>query len=255
MEWEEKNFVHLSIFDGRYENNALRSRVVLSYNKLKKQLDCRCGLNHCFCLHKAIALWYLFQTQRIGDDADVHNVFERRLRYVYKSKSVTYDVSLDGYAHRLIGSPQDNFTIDVVNVESVLKDSMSGIAAIFHALCLSREIDPTRVTFQYQQLRQKLVDIFDESSFESIAFESVPGRIRKVLFQWEVELYCHCREPFIEEPLIECISCKEWYHGRCETGNIDYEHWQCSNCKRAKRKRHNGPEEWREEKRHYSKEK
>ena len=132
---------------------------------------------------------------------------------------------------------------------------MSGVAAIFHALCLSREIHPTRVTFQYQQLRQKLVEIFNESSFESIAFKSVPGRIRKVLFQWEVELYCHFREPFIEEPLIECISCKEWYHGRCETGNIDDEHWQCSNCKRAKHKRHNGPEEWRKEKRHCSNEK
>ena len=132
---------------------------------------------------------------------------------------------------------------------------MSGIVAIFHALCLSRESDPTRVAFQYHQLRQKLVDIFTESSSESISLENVPGRRRKVLFQWEVELYCHCRKPFIGEPLIECISCKEWYYGRCETGNIDDEHWQCSNCKRVKRRRRNDLGEGRNEKRQCSKEK
>ena len=67
-ESDDGNFIHLSIFDGKYLNFLVCSRVIVTYNKRKSRLDCRCGLNRLFCLHNALALWYLHQTNKICDE-------------------------------------------------------------------------------------------------------------------------------------------------------------------------------------------
>ena len=72
VEWEEDNHIHLSVYDGsKHKFFPVRTRCIVTYNKSKQQLDCRCGLNRCFCLHKAMAVWYLYQTERVGNPIDV----------------------------------------------------------------------------------------------------------------------------------------------------------------------------------------
>ena len=61
VEWDDVNFIHLSIFDGKYMNFPALSRYVVTYQKETGQLDCRCHPSKYFCIHKSIALWYLYQ--------------------------------------------------------------------------------------------------------------------------------------------------------------------------------------------------
>ena len=153
-----------------------------------------------------------------------------RLRYLPDEKKVSYDVSLDRYAFALRNRPTNSLVIDVARVDTALKNSMSGVAAIFHAVCLSRRIDPCTVSFSYQSLRRKLLNVFENASFQGIDLQSTPRARSKTLFEWEVPLYCHCKTPYITEALTECTSCKDWFHERCESGNFQSKAWKCRNC-------------------------
>ena len=42
------------------------------YDKLKCKIDCHCRMNHFFCLHKALALWYLHQYDFIVEDLAIY---------------------------------------------------------------------------------------------------------------------------------------------------------------------------------------
>ena len=68
VEWDDVNFIHLSIFDGKYMNFPVRSRYVVTYQNETGQLDCRCHPSKYFCIHKSIALWYLYQKDYLKDD-------------------------------------------------------------------------------------------------------------------------------------------------------------------------------------------
>eukprot|EP00112_Aurelia_sp_Birch-Aquarium-sp1_P023018 Seg6701.2 transcript_id=Seg6701.2/GoldUCD/mRNA.D3Y31 product="hypothetical protein" protein_id=Seg6701.2/GoldUCD/D3Y31 len=158
-----------------------------------------------------------------------------RLRYLPEEKKVSYDVSLDRYAFALRNRQINTLVIDVARVDTVLKNSMSGVAAIVHAVCLSRRIDPCTVSFNYQSLRRKLMNVFEHSSFQAIHLQSTPRAKSKTLFEWEVPLYCHCKTPYISEALVECTSCEDWFHERCESGNFKGRAWKCRNCTSNKR--------------------
>ena len=165
-----------------------------------------------------------------------------RLRYLPEEKKVSYDVSLDRYAFGLRNRPVKTLVIDVARVDTVLKNSMSGVAAIFHPVCLSRRIDPCTVSFNYQSLRRKLMNVFENASFQDILLQSTPPAKSRTLFEWEVPLYCHCETPYIVEALTKCTSCKDWFHERCKSGNFKSREWKCRNCLliqkvRAKKKR------------------
>ena len=162
-----------------------------------------------------------------------------RLRYIPDEKRVSYDVSLDSYAYYRNSCPRDSLFIDVARVDPVNKNSMSGVAAIFHALCLSRGIDPSIVTFDYSALKRNLVDTFQRQSFDGINLQSTPGTRSKILFAWEVPLYCHCKMPFISEPLTECSGCNNCFHDRCESDALKVERGCVKVCRNKLKKRTN----------------
>ena len=149
------------------------------------------------------------------------------LRYIPDEKRVSYDVSQDSYAYYRNSCPRDSLFIDVARVDPVNKNSMSCVVAIFHALCLSRGIDPSIVTFDYSALKRNLVDTFQRQSFDGINLQSTPGTRSKTLFACEEPLYCHCKVPYISEPLTECSGCNNWFNDRCESGCVKSRTWMC----------------------------
>lgn len=81
------------------------------------------------------------------------------------------------------------------------------------------------------------MNVFEHSSFQAIHLQSTPRAKSKTLFEWEVPLYCHCKTPYISEALVECTSCEDWFHERCESGNFKGRAWKCRNCTSNKRVR------------------
>ena len=147
-------------------------------------------------------------------------------------QEVRYHVSLEEYACKLLNTKRENIVIDVADVYPVNKNALSGVAAIFHALCLSMRVDPQMIHFPYQTFRKDLRDSFVAQSFQNIQSLGSPRLKPKTLFEINVSLYCHCKMPYVKEPMIECSYCKSWFHQRCETGDFESHQWKCKDCLR-----------------------
>ena len=66
VEWVDGNYIHLSVFDGKYGENLVRLRCIVSFDKANHKLSCRCSNVRYFCIHKSLSLWYLHQTDQLG---------------------------------------------------------------------------------------------------------------------------------------------------------------------------------------------
>ena len=153
-----------------------------------------------------------------------------RSYYIPSKREVRYHVSLDLYATKFRNLPLDELVIDVARVDTVNKNALTGTAAIFHAVCLSRKIDPCSIAFRYQALRRDLSRYFEKQSFKDARFHSTPRAKSTTLFEITVDLHCHCKMPYISEPMTDSLNCGKWFHERCETGNMATRAWKCKNC-------------------------
>ena len=153
-----------------------------------------------------------------------------RSYYIPSKREVRYHVSLDLYATKFRNLPLDELVIDVARVDTVNKNALTGTAAIFHAVCLSRKIDPCSIAFRYQALRRDLSRYLEKQSFKDAKFHSTPRARSTTLFEITVDLHCHCKMPYISEPMTDCLNCGKWFHERCETGNMATRAWKCKNC-------------------------
>ena len=84
VQWQDGNYAHMSIFDCNVQNRPVHMRCILSFNSKNGQLKRQCGQQNYFCMHKAIGLWFLHQTNQLttptnGDndnEADIYSADE-----------------------------------------------------------------------------------------------------------------------------------------------------------------------------------
>ena len=178
----------------------------------------------------------------VKDSVDLYDSSTRSY-YVHEKREVRYHVSLEVFAAKILRTTSKQFQINVVKVTKVNKMAQTGVAAIFHALCLCRKLDPRRIHFQHQRLRRLLLESLENESFDNVSISSSPGPIPKALFEINVRLHCHCNMPYTKEPMAKCCVCDSWFHNRCEKGLFKEENWKCCNCSKnqepskSKRKR------------------
>ena len=141
-------------------------------------------------------------------------------------------MSLEKYSAILNKKCKNSFLIDVVRVDQVHKESLTGIASVFHAVCLGRGLDPSTVRFDYQSLKRNLVQCLECGSFNMVDFKGSQAAKAKVLFEIPVNIYCHCNIPELDDVSVECSMCKRWYHGKCEKGDFANRHWKCKSCRK-----------------------
>ena len=84
-----------------------------------------------------------------------------RLHYMYNSKEIRYNVSIEVDACNLRALPENKMTLYVQDSLQVKKDSDSGIAAIMFAIAIARNLDPQTINFNYKHLHKRLLECFD----------------------------------------------------------------------------------------------
>ena len=72
VQWQDGNYIHMSIFDFNTQIRPVLMRRIVSFNKEKGQLDCQCAQNCYFCIHRAMGLWFLYQTSQLPSSAEVY---------------------------------------------------------------------------------------------------------------------------------------------------------------------------------------
>ena len=64
-QWQDGTYVHISIFDYDAQSRQVHMRCILSCTITHGQLNCQCGQQNCFCIHRAIGLWFFHQTNQL----------------------------------------------------------------------------------------------------------------------------------------------------------------------------------------------
>eukprot|EP00112_Aurelia_sp_Birch-Aquarium-sp1_P014034 Seg30.2 transcript_id=Seg30.2/GoldUCD/mRNA.D3Y31 product="hypothetical protein" protein_id=Seg30.2/GoldUCD/D3Y31 len=145
-------------------------------------------------------------------------------------KEIVYDDSLPAHALALSGNVLlPKLVIEIATTQQTGKDADTGVASIFSAVCLCRGLDPKKVVFQFKSLRKILLECMEKESFAGVSFNSSPKKSVKPKFVIELDLYCHCNMPE-RGYMVECPSCKRWYHELCESGDYESGEWLCKNC-------------------------
>ena len=152
------------------------------------------------------------------------------LRHHIEASEVRYNNSLPDYSSRFLNKQIKEFSIDIADVASALKNSYSGVASIFFALCLARGIDPQTVIFPYRSLQIKLISCLENQSFDEVRFDGSPRIHNDTRFIIKVKLFCHCWMPDLGTKMVLCTRCDEWFHQECESGDFESITWKCQQC-------------------------
>eukprot|EP00112_Aurelia_sp_Birch-Aquarium-sp1_P013996 Seg2997.2 transcript_id=Seg2997.2/GoldUCD/mRNA.D3Y31 product="HMG domain-containing protein 3" protein_id=Seg2997.2/GoldUCD/D3Y31 len=158
------------------------------------------------------------------------SLYDGILRQHIEASEVRYHNTLPDYSSRFLNKRIEEFSIDIADVASALKNSYSGVASIFYALCLARGIDPQTVIFRYRSLQIKLIACLQCQSFKEVKFDGSPRIHNDTRFILKVKLFCHCWMPDLGTKMVLCSHCEKWFHQGCESGDFESVTWKCQRC-------------------------
>ena len=131
-----------------------------------------------------------------------------------------------------------NFHIVKVMPQSNTVDC--GVFALANATELLFGEDPAKAVWDVGRMRPHLLQCLEKGRMERFPvnrYKRVPlgGRAKKVIVE---DIHCMCKMPYDKDgpEMIECSSCKVWYHGTCvkiEVKDFVKKKWQCGECARV----------------------
>ena len=157
------------------------------------------------------------------------SIYDRamRLHYRHNTKEIWYNVAIELDACNLRALSVNKMTLFVEDTLQVKKDSDSGIATIMFALAIARNLDPQTINFNYKQLRKRVIECLENSSFSSLTCKDSPRRQLKRKFDFTGPLFSHCNKPDLGECMIQCGTCANWFHMSCEFVEVEGKDWKC----------------------------
>ena len=110
-----------------------------------------------------------------------------------------------------------------------------GLFALAFATALANGVNPFVLFFDQSKMRnhfQKAIDTGMLSMFPILKERRIP-KICKA--EYMIKVYCSCRMPEMNVNMIQCSSCREWFHiGTCSTVQSSAlaksAKWFCSDC-------------------------
>ena len=129
----------------------------------------------------------------------------------------------------------ETLSFNVSNVQCQSNSSDCGVFAIAFATEIVHGFSPARIHFDAPKMRKHLLLCLEQSQltrFPAVRERRVPigNRIKLSLKE---DIYCTCRTVNDMEPMIQCDTCRKWYHNTCERvegKELKRKKWMCSEC-------------------------
>jgi len=90
-----------------------------------------------------------------------------------------------------------------------------GLFAIASATALCNGVDPNSLFFRQIVMRDHLRSCFQDHNISPFPALTIAPRKPYIHQQEKLAVYCLCRQPWFNRPMIECTKCFEWYHSDC----------------------------------------
>ena len=90
-----------------------------------------------------------------------------------------------------------------------------GLYSLAFATTLYSGGDPVKLLYYNDQMRSHLIKCLENGVAEPfLATQHSAKHLRGIQ---TVDVYCHCRLPERNTKMIQCITCREWFHQHCKT--------------------------------------
>ena len=181
-------------------------------------------------LHVSNSHWITVSNVNILNAPEFDSVF------VYDSMLPTkVDMNIKKQVCSLAKHSCSTLNFNIVNVMAQTNSYDCGLFALANITEIIYGHDPAKCLWDTAKMRYHL-----KSCLESGHMERFPTtRQRRIPFGRRIKhynkenIYCVCRMPYDELPMIECCSCRTWFHGKCLNLDITkYEdkNWKCDEC-------------------------
>ena len=131
-----------------------------------------------------------------------------------------------------------SITLEYMNVHRQIGTSDCGLFALAFATSLCHADDPTQHLYTQDAMRAHLIAAFESGKLKDFPITSSRRSHLKPTKTETFNVYCSCRQPYSGDDMVECTSCKEWYHDTCEKVPSDVwstrKDWICSKCTNTK---------------------
>ena len=153
---------------------------------------------------------------------------------VYDSLSAMLNLESETVIARYLNATSPHILMKFVNISMQSGSTECGLYAIAVMTALAFGHDPALLVFDQNSLRMHLGECFEAGyiqMFPAVQKRRIKERIKK---EKVIPIYCTCRLPEDDNfPMIQCDTCKEWYHFKCIDVSDDIPeetNWHCQNC-------------------------
>ena len=132
----------------------------------------------------------------------------------------------------ILQSCQPDIVIHYIDVQKQANASDCGLFSIAFATALNFGQDPAMIYFDQEKMRQHVINCFGIGHMS--LFPTHGHRNPQQHTTETISIYCICRL-IAEGTMIQCFSCKEWFHKSCVSVPSKFIHnkklvWNCQSC-------------------------
>ena len=134
-------------------------------------------------------------------------------------------------------SDKSSITVHISSVQRQYGGNDCGLFSLAFATSLCFGEEPSKTCYHQDQLRSHLLHCLEKRVMTP--FPKNAGRKRQQrkaeIANFQFNIYCYCRQPEDEDPMIQCERCNEWFHKDCinapaKVWKKKNEPWTCKNC-------------------------
>ena len=166
-------------------------------------------------------------------------IYDSLINLNVKGDKISFPIRVEQTTCQLLRTNLDFINMRVVDVQQQRGGRDCGLFAIIFAVALCLGKDPIQSVIKQTMLRKALTDCFEQKDIstllDAVSFKPNPSNTNRILYQWVCKVLCHCRMPDDEELMVPCSSCRQWYHGSCESGDFLDPQWICIKCNKKRK--------------------
>ena len=154
---------------------------------------------------------------------------------VYDSLYSSAGTLLEAQIASLIHTEKPEISLKFIDVPVQAGMNDCGLFAIAFATALALGMRPEEFQFNQHEMRKHLCRCFEKGRMEMFPVVR-QRRLRKKMIRstQKVPVFCKCRMPVMGERMVECTTCKQWYHVSCVSvlpAVLDSSaSWFCNSC-------------------------
>ena len=134
---------------------------------------------------------------------------------VYDSLHLGLSSSLKRTIANLLHTSKPTIVIQQPRMQQQTGGSDCGLFAVATATAICNGQKPETIRFDQTQMRQHLLKSLDEKLLLPFPSRKTSRRKQEILFRERIHVYCTCRQPDDGRKMIQCTTCKCWYHCNC----------------------------------------